>query len=216
VSHPEIGNELEAELFRAMQSKDAPALRELTRGLSEDLRRPLLALPGLYGGAEILNRARRELPAAPDIVRALDELQTLCERLRDSVASLCLDLSELRGYEYHSGVVFAAYSGGAADSLGRGGRYDEVGKAFGRARPATGFSIDLRDIARITQLGAPPHAGILAPAMEDSRLQQKVSELRACGERVVQEFPDCERDELECDRELRLQNGEWKVVRIEE
>jgi len=139
-----IGREVESELFEALQKKDVPGLRALTRGLGKVTRDALLLLPELYGGPEVLALARRRLPKLPELARALDTLQAL--------ASVCaipasFDLAELRGYHYHSGVVFDAYCEGVSGAVARGGRYDEVGKAFGRSRPATGFSIDLRDLA---------------------------------------------------------------------
>jgi ATP phosphoribosyltransferase regulatory subunit len=215
VRQARAGGELEAELFRAMQAKDGPRLRELSEPLDDESRCALRALPELYGGVEVLKRARRELPLNEDIAGALDELQTLAERLSEEV-ELCLDLSELRGYQYHSGVVFAAYTAGHANSIGQGGRYDEVGKAFGRARPATGFSMDLRALARFAA-PLPRSGGILAPACDDPNLKQKIESLRASGERVVCEFPNFEasRDELDCDRELKLQDGEWRIVTLD-
>lgn len=138
------GAELEAELFAALQKKDLPALRELTRGLDARSRAALLLLPELYGGAEVLRLAGRKLPAIAPVKRALATLRALA---RACPVPASFDLAELRGYHYHSGVVFDAYCEGVAGAVARGGRYDEVGKAFGRARPATGFSIDLRALA---------------------------------------------------------------------
>ena len=138
------GAELEAELFAALQKKDLPALRGLTRGLGAKSRAALLLLPELYGGAEVLALARRKLPAIAPVRRALATLRALA---RACPVPASFDLAELRGYHYHSGVVFDAYCEGVAGAVARGGRYDEVGKAFGRARPATGFSIDLRALA---------------------------------------------------------------------
>ena len=135
---------LEAELFEALQKKDLPALRGLTRGLPAKTRAALLLLPELYGGVEVLGLAQRRLPAIPELRRALATLRSLA---RSCPIPASFDLAELRGYHYHSGVVFDAYCDGVAGAVGRGGRYDEVGKAFGRARPATGFSIDLRSLA---------------------------------------------------------------------
>ena len=135
---------LEAELFEALQRKDLPALKGLTRGLPAKTRGALLLLPELYGGAEVLALAQRRLPAIPALRRALATLRALA---RSCPIPASFDLAELRGYHYHSGVVFDAYCDGVAGAVGRGGRYDEVGKAFGRARPATGFSIDLRSLA---------------------------------------------------------------------
>jgi ATP phosphoribosyltransferase regulatory subunit len=138
------GAELETELFEALQKKDLPALRGLTRALDAKPRAALLLLPELYGGAEVLALAERKLPAMPQVKRALATLRALAKACPVPAS---FDLAELRGYHYHSGVVFDAYCEGVAGAVGRGGRYDEVGKAFGRARPATGFSIDLRSLA---------------------------------------------------------------------
>jgi ATP phosphoribosyltransferase regulatory subunit len=138
------GAALEAELFAALQKKDLPALRGLTRGLDAKSRAALLLLPELYGGAEVLALAEKRLPALAPVKRALATLRALA---RACPVPAGFDLAELRGYHYHSGVVFDAYCEGVAGAVARGGRYDEVGKAFGRARPATGFSIDLRNLA---------------------------------------------------------------------
>ena len=140
----QTGAGLEAELFEALQRKDKPALRQLARGVDARTRAALLLLPELYGGAEVLALAEKKLPRLPAITRALATLRALAKA---SPIPASFDLAELRGYHYHSGVVFDAYCDGVAGAVGRGGRYDEVGKAFGRARPATGFSIDMRSLA---------------------------------------------------------------------
>jgi ATP phosphoribosyltransferase regulatory subunit len=139
-----VGPELEAELFEALQRKDLPALQGLARGLEPKTRAALLLLPELYGGAEVLRVAAKKLPAIPAVKRALATLRALA---RACPVPASFDLAELRGYHYHSGAVFDAYCQGVSGAVARGGRYDEVGKAFGRARPATGFSIDLRSLA---------------------------------------------------------------------
>ncbi len=143
-----IGPELEAELFEALQKKDAPALHALTGKLEAKTRAALLLLPELYGGREVLEIAQRRLPRLPALRNALATLRALA---KTCAIPASFDLAELRGYHYHSGVVFDAYcdagTGPASVLIARGGRYDEVGKAFGRPRPATGFSIDLRELA---------------------------------------------------------------------
>jgi ATP phosphoribosyltransferase regulatory subunit len=139
-----VGAELEAELFEALQRKDQPALRQLARGVDARTREALLLLPELYGGAEVLSLAEKKLPKLPELTRALATLRMLAKACPIPAS---FDLAELRGYHYHSGVVFDAYCEGVSGAVARGGRYDEVGKAFGRARPATGFSIDLRGLA---------------------------------------------------------------------
>jgi ATP phosphoribosyltransferase regulatory subunit len=140
----ELDRDLEAELFAALQRKDVPALKELTRGIGAKTREALLLLPELYGGPEVLDTAEKKLPRIAELTRALATLRTLAAACSLPVS---LDLAELRGYHYHSGVVFDAYCDSVASAVARGGRYDEVGSAFGRARPATGFSIDLRTLA---------------------------------------------------------------------
>jgi ATP phosphoribosyltransferase regulatory subunit len=146
VQAAEIGRELEVELFEALQKKDAPALKILTRRTDAKTRAALLLLPDLYGGAEVLDLAEKKLPRLPDLRKALDTLRTLAKA---SPIPVSVDLAELRGYHYHSGVVFDAYCDGVSGAVARGGRYDEVGKAFGRPRAATGFSIELRSLASV-------------------------------------------------------------------
>ena len=135
---------LEGELFEALQKKDAPALKRLARSLDVKTRSALALLPELYGGPEVLAIAEKKLPRIPELCRALATLRVLAKACPVPVS---IDLGELRGYRYHSGVVFDAYCEGVTGVIARGGRYDEVGRAFGRLRPATGFSINLRSLA---------------------------------------------------------------------
>jgi len=144
VRSAQIDHALELEMFGALQRKDAPELRKLTRKTDSKTRAALLLLPDLYGGAEILGIAEKKLPQLPELRSALQTLRALAKA---SPIPLSFDLAELRGYHYHSGVVFDAYCDGVAGPVARGGRYDEVGKAFGRPRAATGFSIELRELS---------------------------------------------------------------------
>jgi ATP phosphoribosyltransferase regulatory subunit len=146
VQAAKVNGEHEAELFEALQRKDIPALRTLTRKLDGKTRNALVSLPELYGGEEVIARAEKELPAIPALKKALATLRALAKAC---TVPASFDLAELRGYHYHSGVVFDAYCDGVTGPAARGGRYDEVGKAFGRARAATGFSIDLRSLSSI-------------------------------------------------------------------
>jgi ATP phosphoribosyltransferase regulatory subunit len=145
-----VGAGLEGELFAALQKKDVPALKRLARALDAKTRLALALLPELYGGHEVLAVAENKLPKIPELTRALVTLRALAKACPVPVS---FDLAELRGYHYHSGVVFDAYCKGVAGAIARGGRYDEVGKAFGRSRPASGFSINLRSLAGAS--GAP-------------------------------------------------------------
>jgi len=141
-----IDGEREKELFEALQKKDLPALKSLTRGLKA--REAMLLLPELYGDAKVLDVAEKRLPKIAALQKALATLRALA---RACPVPASFDLAELRGYHYHSGVVFDAYCDGVSGVVGRGGRYDDVGKAFGRARAATGFSIDLRALAGVAK-----------------------------------------------------------------
>ena len=143
-----VGADREAELFEALQRKDTPEIRRLSKSLNAKTREALLLLPSLYGDAKVLDEAEAKLPKLAGITRALATLRKLAKTCKFPAS---FDLAELRGYHYHSGVVFDAYCDGVAGAVARGGRYDEVGKAFGRARPATGFSIDLRSLAGVTK-----------------------------------------------------------------
>jgi ATP phosphoribosyltransferase regulatory subunit len=197
-------------LFSLMQTKDIPGLKQATEGIEASLRAALLRLPRLYGGKDVIAAARSELPSHPRIAAALDDLETLAAAMPAGQASI--DLAELRGYQYHSGVVFAAYIDGLPNAIARGGRYDEVGRIFGRARPATGFSLDLRELAAFIPSQA-QSVGILAPWQADSALQAKIAELRAAGEMVVHALPGHDKASWEpcCNRELILRNGAWTV-----
>lgn len=203
---------MESELFLALQRKDVPALRGLARGLKPELREALLALPELYGDITVLDQARARLPAWPEVTACLDQLRTIAAKLGARVGTLLIDLAELRGYHYHSGVVFAAYAAGSANAVALGGRYDEVGKAFGRARPATGFSMDLRALASLARPDA-VRGAILAPWSEDQALAAEIDRLRATGEVVIVELPGhaAARAELGCDRVLEQRDGRWQV-----
>ncbi|MDE2366842.1 MAG: ATP phosphoribosyltransferase regulatory subunit, partial [Betaproteobacteria bacterium] len=212
--------ELETELFEVLQAKDTDALKNLCAGLNAHVdtraRDALLLLPELYGGIEVLEDARRFLPDYPEIRMALDELRTVGEELGPAVDTLAFDLADLRGYHYHSGMVFAAYTGNSPNAIALGGRYDEVGKAFGRARPATGFSMDLRELSGLVQPDAYPR-GILAPYVkQDEMLQKTIDRLRDEGEIVVVELPGCEAEGnmFNCDRKLMMEGGVWVTVKI--
>ena len=146
VQAAKVNGEQEVELFEALQKKDIPALRTLTKKLDGKTRDALVLLPELYGGEEVIARAEKALPAIPALKKALGTLRALAKAC---TVPASFDLAELRGYHYHSGVVFDAYCDGVSTPVARGGRYDEVGKAFGRARPATGFSIDLRSLTNL-------------------------------------------------------------------
>jgi ATP phosphoribosyltransferase regulatory subunit len=128
---------------------------------------------------------------------------------RDNHFEVSVDLADLRGYHYHSGVVCSAYVPGMGGAVALGGRYDEVGKAFGRARAATGFSMDLRVLVRA--VSCPEEAGaIAAPYGEGEALAAEIARLRAAGEVVIQALPGARDGEL-CTRQLARERGGWVV-----
>ena len=207
-----IDANLEQALYQALQSKDQSAVAELAKGLDGKIKESLIHLTTLNGDRRVLEQAARVLPNTPAIQTALQSLAQVSQALVHLNVSVGFDLSELRGYHYHSGVVFAAYAQRYKGPLALGGRYDEVGVTFGRARPATGFSLDLRGVATALSPATLPKA-ILAPSEMNVDLAAKIDNLRDSGEIVIQALPDAVNNviELNCDRELVLFAGEWVI-----
>ena len=202
--------ESDDELFAALRGKDVALIAELTASLEPRWRDALRLLPALYGPASAtLARARAELPELPEIGAALDALETLARRADGQRHTLNVDLADLRGYHYQNGVIFAVFAPGNANALAVGGRYDGIGKAFGRARPATGFTLSLRPLAGLVPPAQPVRV-ILAPRVEaDAALDRTVAELRAAGETVVASLPGT-RHGADVDRQLVLRDGQWQ------
>ena len=210
----ELAREPAAQVHAALAAKDAALLRGLATGFPEAVQRGLLALVSLYGGTEVLEAARRDLPALPAIQAALDDLQWLAAHARQAhpEVEVGFDLADLSGYAYYSGAHFTVYAAGSSDALLRGGRYDEVGAVFGRNRPAVGFSLDIKELAAL----APAKrlsAAIRAPWAESPVLRTAVRRLREQGETVVCVLPGHEHEgqEFDCDRELAETSGQWTV-----
>jgi len=215
IESSQINPQLEQDLYAALQSKDQSAVTALTNGLDKATREALLHLTELNGDKSILATAAKLLPSTPAIKNALESLMQASDGLDDLGVTVSFDLSELRGYHYHSGIVFAAYAKGYKGPLALGGRYDEVGQAFGRARPATGFSLDLRGV--VTALPpAQSDMAIFAPASDDKTLMAKIDALRSEGYVVVQELAGEKSDmaESNCNKKLEHYNSGWHVVDI--
>ena len=200
-------------LFHAVQQKAAPGVLGMHDLLGGQRAEAIALLTRLSGGVEVLEQARKSLPKNPDIALAIDELARLAAEASTPGLEVSFDLAELGGFNYESGVVFAAFSPDSPDALARGGRYDEVGRSFGRARPATGFTMDLRRIATLVGPTARA-AAILAPCVADKALDEEVARLRAAGEIVIADLPGhaASRAELGCDRILESRDGRWAVV----
>jgi len=197
----------EAALYLALRAKDVSDLKALTANYTPQTRDALLALTNLYGDIDVLKKAREVLPDLPGIAKALAELAALAASAIGR-AEVAIDLADLRGYQYESGAMFALYVPGLPNAVARGGRYDHVGEAFGRARPATGFSLDLRELARLLPTAERKHS-IRAPWGNAPELKEKIAELRKSGEVVIQSMPghSNELDEFECDRALVLDDN---------
>jgi len=210
----------EADLFEALQRKASAEIAALVDGFGLDtgMRRMLLALAELNGDAEVLPRAREVLAAAPPAVAAaIDYVEAVAAQLRRYLPDLPVhfDLAELRAYRYQTGVVFAAFVPGEGQEVARGGRYDEIGEVFGRARPATGFSADLKTLMRLGIQAAQPLAGaVLAPSNIDAALQAKIAELRAAGTVVIRALPGQpgKAAEMGCAYQLQKQAGGWEIL----
>ncbi|RQW29417.1 ATP phosphoribosyltransferase regulatory subunit [Rhodobacteraceae bacterium CH30] len=198
------------ELFTALQSKDGATIRELVAGVAEPYRSAFIALPELYGPASMLESARSRLPSLPEIELGLMQLSAIARALQGKV-ELSFDLAELRSGFYHTGLLFTAYAPGWSDALARGGRYDNVGRRFGRARPATGFSLDLRDLIRILPARHPAR-GIRVAARQLPDASNEVARLRATGEIVVLDYLGESAEALGCDRELVATSEGWQIV----
>ena len=218
-----LSAQAEQELFAALQRKALPEIRQLLSDWQIDpgVESMLAILADLNGGEETLARARESLRAAESPVHnALDDLERIAQqlKLRRPGLPVHFDLAELRGYAYQTGMVFAAFVPGYGQEIARGGRYDEIGSIFGRARPATGFSADLKTLIRLSRHlpSAELSGAIYAPAEQDAALLEKVRQLRSQGERVIMALPGQSGGvrEMGCDRELVRKGKQWQLVSV--
>jgi len=198
-------------LFDALQRKSAPDLSSALQGRPEADAQTIRALMNLHGDRSVLNQARELLgDLAPNALDAIDEIDVVLDALEAEGDGIdwYVDLSELRGLNYHTGLVFAAYAKGVGRALANGGRYDDIGEIFGRARAATGFAADLKTLlaeGKALDLGL---TAISAPADRCPELAKKIKELRCQGEVVITAL-NGEHDSR-CDRELVIENA-WVI-----
>ncbi|TNF54480.1 MAG: ATP phosphoribosyltransferase regulatory subunit [Burkholderiales bacterium] len=208
-------------IHAALAVKDVAELDLLSQGLAEGVRSDLLILPDLHGDLAVLQEARERLTPSPAMHEALDSLQWLASHVQGMRVSV--DLADLRGYAYYTGVRFALFGasnaqGAQAAELARGGRYDEVGAVFGRKRPAVGFSLDIKELVAMVP-PQPLRAAVRAPWGMEAALREAIARLRSQGHTVVCSLPGHEHeiDEFHCDRELvpdAAQAGAWTVRNI--
>ena len=218
VQQAALDKEQESLLFEALQRKAIPEIQTLLAEgkLADSIVEMFLALAELHGGDEVLSAAEIQLGMASDEVHcALEALKRLAAGIRQRAPNLPIhfDLAELHGYNYHTGIVFAAYIPGQGREIARGGRYDHIGKVFGRARPATGFSTDLKTLLSLSPSQATTRGAIYAPCDDDPILETLVIDLRSNKERVIRALPGMEEHpkEMGCDRILIFSDGNWQI-----
>jgi ATP phosphoribosyltransferase regulatory subunit len=213
----DLSEQQETELFAALQRKAVPEIEVMLEAYVDDAgqRQRLAALASLNGDRSVLERARQQLAGASEpVLAALDNLSAIAALVEQRAGgeTLYFDLAELRGYRYQTGMVFAVFVPGCGQEVARGGRYDAIGRVFGRSRPATGFSTDLRELLQLSQRSFGDRgSAVFAPAGEDVELLSAVQALRQSGERVVRALPGQEGDatDMGCDRVLLNENGQW-------
>lgn len=218
-----LSDEQEDELFEALQRKASAEILVLINawGIGDDDRDRLLALTDLNGDNGVLECARERLAGAPQtVIDAIDYVEKVADQLHRKMPDVPVhfDLAELRAYRYQTGVVFAAFVPGEGQEVARGGRYDQICEVFGRARPATGFSADLKTLLRVGSESMQALDGaILAPVDDDPALQARITELRAAGEVVISELPGQAGDptQMGCAFRLSKQKDNWDLVPIE-
>jgi ATP phosphoribosyltransferase regulatory subunit len=206
-----LGEAHEQQVFDALQRKSLPDLTAILSDVPAQKRERILELASLHGGAAVL----AQVSWADE---ALEELRTVAAAIaaRYPEVNVYFDLSELRGYHYHTGLVFATYVDGHGQAVANGGRYDDVGEVFGRARPATGFNTDLKALLQLLTDSLPAicSTAICAPAQCDDRLWPLMDQLRAAGEVVITSLSG--EIDPRCDRHLVCRDGEWEIERVRE
>jgi ATP phosphoribosyltransferase regulatory subunit len=212
--YAELDDEQEQALFSAMQRKALPEILHLLSGyaIAENASNMLAALSELNGDVSVLDKAKRILQDAPDsVLKALDTLVVLAEMAKQRLPEIQLnfDLAELRGYHYHTGVVFAAYQSNSAQAIALGGRYDDIGQDFGHAQPATGFSLDLKKLVTSFPKPTEKRQVIATQWSTDQQQLELVSNLREQGNIVVFDLPG---STTQTEKTLIQQDGRWQVV----
>lgn len=208
----------EETFFELLQRK---ATTEIRTWVSANIADPgkaelFLALPALAGNKAVLQRARNLFSGVVAAQAAVDQLAEVAQVIeqRYPTAELYFDLGELRGYHYLTGLVFAAFAPGYGNPIASGGRYDHIGEVFGRARPATGFAVDITAISKLGLLTKVSVPAIAVVETGDAQQWQMIQSLRQQGQRIISVNSDANLAELGCDRQLVLRNGGYQVVAL--
>lgn len=224
VNEAKLSTETQQLLFEAVQRKAYDEIDSVVNAMVSDkmLAELLKKLSRLSGDASVLEEAKSVFANAPASVKSeFADLLAIVEGVQQRIPEivLCYDLCELRGFEYHTGIVFAAYTPSYGKAVAKGGRYDHIGEVFGRARPASGFDSDLKTLARLSGGQYRRPAAILATVSTNAEMIKEVRKLREAGEIVISSLQDKqiskpEAEELGCDRRLVLQAGKWVVEKL--
>ena len=208
--------DVEQQIFDALQRKSAPDIERLAAQLAPEVATKLTQLASLHGAAEIIVTARSLFSDNPIVLAALDDLDAVVARVRQvcPAVSIYVDLTELRGFRYHTGLVFAVYVEGRGSSVAKGGRYDNIGAVFGRDRPATGFAIDLKALVEAIAPPSLERSPIVAPQSDDPALLAKMTALREAGRIVMVDLES--NTQLVGAESLVNQAGEWVVMAANE
>lgn len=220
-SEAKLSADQESALFTALQRKAAPDMNVLLAewDLSERIKDDLSLMVELNGDDKVLEIARKQYSKNKIISSCIENIQKVYDAFRasnGSAVSVLFDLAELSGYGYYTGIVFSAFVPGHGRAIAKGGRYDGIGKAFGRNRPATGFGADLRELINLMPAESGKASVILAPLDTDKELKSTINDLRSKGERVAMQLPGGKYSskEMGCDRELVKSNNKWVVKKI--
>lgn len=221
VKNTRLDREQENRLFDMLQRKSIPDLRTYLQDLplNDRLREQLCQLALLNGDISVIDKAREFFSDIGDeLAAALDDMYRVVQSLQQKYPDTLIncDLAELRGYSYHTGLVFTAFLPGQGYEIARGGRYDDVGEVFGNARPATGFSADLLNLYQLCGASGEFVPGILAPDEDDAALAELIQRLRAGGERVVIDLTRGKSSpaDQQCDRQAVQTNGAWTIEEV--
>ncbi len=222
VNTANLSQEIEADLFSMLQHKSTPDIETLLESVecSADFKTAILNLVNLHGSSNILSQAREQLKiGGKELLQCIDYIENLSNALSTRLGNTKIhyDLAESRGYHYQQGIVFTAFCANKGDELARGGRYDNIGETFGRARPATGFSADLRRLITASDHQTTKSSGaIYAPHINDNNLVTTVAKLRAQGEVVISGLSDNANEAhlAGCTRTLKNENNKWVVKDI--
>jgi ATP phosphoribosyltransferase regulatory subunit len=206
--------------FDMLSRKSIPEINVWVKeqGLSDSVGAMLEALPMLIGSNDVIETAKECLKeAGQPVLDALQHLENITQLVSNNFPEIKvnIDLAEMRGYSYHTGIMYTVYLPGRGESIANGGRYDGIGEAFGNSRPAIGFSTDLRTLASMMKYTEIKSDGILAPFTLDKDLDQLVTELRQQGERVIRQLDESSTavsEQQGCNRKIEKQGDNWIVV----